>query len=82
MLVRPRKKARTEREVKSLSTIIIGHEVYKKYTNGADMVGDLLAACPNVRSLSVVEDHGLWASAFATQLEKLEVISSSTRFFT
>lgn len=62
----------------SLETIMIGDDMYYEAINGRCMVGDFLRSCPNVRSLSVAEISGLWSSAFAMQLEKLEVSSSNT----
>lgn len=43
------------------------------------MVEDFLDACPNVRSLSVVENNGVWSNAFAEHLEKLEAVSNSMK---
>jgi len=63
-----------------LDTIIVGEEMYNEERNGGDMVYDFLRACPNVRSLSVVENDGRWIFAFATQLEKLEVVIKSPKF--
>lgn len=62
----------------SLHTIIIGDEIYDEVSieSRKDMVDEFLKACPNVRSLSVVDQSGEWSSAFETQLEKLEVVSS------
>lgn len=58
-----------------LHTIIIGDEIYEEVKNGRVMVLKFLRACVNVRSLSVVGKDGRWASAFATQLRKLEISS-------
>lgn len=61
----------------SLHTIIIGDNRYGEVENAREMVPDFLNACPNVRSLSVVDQSGVWASAFAAKLEKLEVVSEN-----
>jgi len=41
------------------------------------MAEEFFRACPNVRLLSVVDNSGVWASSFAGQVEKLEVVSSN-----
>jgi len=64
-----------ERSGNFLRTIVIGEGMYDEEKNGRDIVLDFRAACPNVRSLNVVEQLGRWASAFGTQLEKLDITS-------
>lgn len=59
----------------SLRTLIIGDEMYDELISGKTIVDVFHRACPNVRSLSVVENFGVWSSAFAVQLEKLEIAS-------
>lgn len=49
--------------------------MFDKVRNGTYMVGDFLRACPNVRSLSIVESNGFWVSAFARQPDKFEVVN-------
>lgn len=49
--------------------------MYDELMSGILMADVFLRACPNVRSLSVSEKLGVWASAFAMQLDKLEVAS-------
>lgn len=51
----------------SLHTLIIANSKYDV------IIEEFHRACPNVRSLSVVENIGKWSSMFAPQLEKLEV---------
>lgn len=50
--------------------------MYCQLINGSDMVGDFLDSCPNVRSLSIVDNLGEWTSAFGNQLQKLEVATN------
>lgn len=52
-------------------------QVNSEMRDGREMVGHFLGGCPNVRSLSVYEDHGEWASAFAEQFERPEVVSNN-----
>lgn len=52
-----------------LCTIIIGDGMYDEVIRGRNMVEHFRSACPHVRSLIVVEKFGVWASAFAAQLE-------------
>lgn len=44
-----------------------------------DMIGDFLVSCNNVRSLSVFEKYGQWASALPEKLERLEVMICNQR---
>jgi len=59
----------------SLHTIIVGEDTFDEAVNGTEMVDHFVAKCPNVKSLSVVENFGLWVSKFGKQLERLEVAS-------
>lgn len=61
----------------SLRAIFIGDGMYDELRNGRDLVDNFVDACPNVRSLSIVEKCGGWASAFAMQVERLEVVSNN-----
>lgn len=63
----------------SLHTIIMGHEMYDELKNGTRIADDFLHSCSNVRSLSVVEKFGFWTSAFASQVEKLEVVDENSK---
>lgn len=63
----------------ALRTIIIGGHMYDEARYGREMVGDLLKACPNVRSLSAIDPFGIWSSALASQLEKLEVVTENPK---
>lgn len=64
-------------EGESRHSIIIGDEMYDEVRNGKDMIVNFLGACPNVGSLSVVENSGLWVCAFARQLVKLHVVTKN-----
>lgn len=61
----------------SLHTIIVGDQTYDEGQHGRRMVDDFLRKCPDVRSLSVVEDLGTWVSKFGRQLVRLEVASGN-----
>lgn len=58
----------------SLHTIIVRIGIYDEEQHGTQLMDDFRRACPNVWSLSVAEDRGLWVTKFAAdgQLEKLE----------
>lgn len=63
-----------------LHAIFVGYDIY--IDDQAYMFRRFLLAYLNMRSLSVVERSGLWASEFAVQLEQLEVAGfCSARIF-
>lgn len=58
----------------SIRTLIIGRNMYDEARDGASLVDDFLNACPNVSSMSVIEEYGSsWISKFGKQLEEAEI---------
>lgn len=60
----------------SLHAIIIGKGIYGR-DDGTEIIDDFMNSCPNVTSLSIEDERGVWVSKFGGQLEELEMVTES-----